>query len=688
LRKAATNFRKDRLLKSNAGSLPVKSAELREQHEAQLLLPAAISAYQQGRYEDSRLLCRRIVEKLPSHFDALHLLGVSEIDCNLFEAAEATLRRALNVNPRSEEVQSNRGLALFKLKRYEEARQCQEQAIALKPNFPTALSNLGNVLLRLRRYEEAVESYDRALALRPDYADAHSNRGMALLELGRHDEAMRSFDYALALAAGHLPSLVGKGMVAMKLQRFEAALEIFNTVFAAHPDPGTILPYRARAYYELGQAVGANADFEAALAIDPACLDAIAGRIFVLDFLPDADFAMHQAARKAWWDGIGARQPRQQLRPGIADPDRRLVVGYVSGDFQQHSAAFAFLPVLRHHDHAQFEVIGYSCARRQDGVTATCRAQMDRWVDAAAMSDDELTERIQSDGVDILVDLSGHSEGNRLCVFARKPAPVQVTAWGHGTGTGLPTMDYFFADPVTVPEAVRPLFAETVCDLPSVITMDPITDAQPLTLPMSRTGHATFGVFNRINKISDEALALWGRLMHELPASRIVIKHGALDDPFVREALIRRFGERGVAEDRLTCLGATPRRLHLQAFADVDMSLDPFPQNGGISTWESLYMGVPVVAKLGNAACARAAGGILASIGLGDWVADDDDGYIAIAKKFAGLPEHLGRLRAELRAMIAGSPSGNGEVYTRHVEAHYRQFWRDYCASAARTPAG
>ena len=670
-------------MKRTAGSRAFASAKLQEKYKAQLLLPAAISAYQQGRYDESRLLCRRIVEKLPNHFDALHLLGVSEIDCNLFEAAEATLRRAVNVNPGSEEALSNRGLALFKLKRYDEARKCQERAVALKPNFTTALSNLGNVLLRLRKYEEALASYDRAVALRPDYADGHSNRGMALLELGRHDEAERSFDSALALAPGHLPSLVGKGMAATKLQRLEAALEIFNAVLAVHPDPGAILPYRARAYYDLGQTDRANADYEAALAIDPASLDAITGRIFVLDFLTDADFAMHQAARKAWWDGIGARQKRQKVSTAIADPDRRVVVGYVSGDFQQHSAAFAFLPVLRHHDHAQFEIIGYSCSRRQDDMTATCRAQMDRWVDASAMSDDELTERIQSDKVDILVDLSGHSEGNRLCVFARKPAPVQVTAWGHATGTGLPTMDYLFADPVTVPEAVRPLFAEEVCDLPSVITMEPIADAQALMLPMSRAGHVTFGVFNRINKISEDALALWARLMHELPQSRIVIKHGALDDASVAERLIRRFGERGVAEGRLSCIGATPRHLHLQAFADIDISLDPFPQNGGISTWESLYMGVPVIARLGNTTCARAAGGILTSIGLSDWVADDDDGYIAIAKTFASQPEHLARLRAELRAMIARSASGNGEVYTRHVEAHYRTFWRDYCASAA-----
>ncbi|MDU6834560.1 MAG: acetylglucosamine transferase, partial [Bradyrhizobium sp.] len=367
--------------------------------------------------------------------------------------------------------------------------------------------------------------------------------------------------------------------------------------------------------------------------------------------------------------------------PRDLDPERRLTIGYVSSDFRNHSAALTFLPVLRHHDHTAFRVICYSCSPLVDSVTEQCKAAADGWVDAWQLSDDELADRIQADQVDILVDLSGHSAGNRLAVFARKPAPIQVTAWGNATGTGLPTMDYFFADPVTVPPAVRPLFAEEVYDLPALITTDPLPGAEPTPLPMLRNGHVTFGVFNRIDKISAQVLKVWATLLQALPSARVVIKNGALDDAFLRDGLIARFVAHGIDESRLTCLGSSMRQEHIAAFADIDMSLDPFPQNGGVSTWESLQAGVPVVAKLGNSSASRAGGAIIKAIGLDEWVAEDDDGYVAIAIKYAGQPAELARLRAELPARVANSPAGDVKTYTRKVEEGYRQFWRRYCAA-------
>jgi predicted O-linked N-acetylglucosamine transferase (SPINDLY family) len=269
-------------------------------------------------------------------------------------------------------------------------------------------------------------------------------------------------------------------------------------------------------------------------------------------------------------------------------------------------------------------------------------------------------------------------------MFARKPAPVQVTAIGHGTGTGMPVMDYLLSDATLIPTEVRPLFAEKIHDLPCAITIAPPPAIPASPLPMIRNGCVTFGVFNRIEKISDPALVLWSRLMQALPGSRLVIKHAAIDDPMLRDGLIARCLAHGIAEDRLKCVGNSTRPEHLAMFADIDISLDPFPQNGGMSTWESLQMGVPVIAKLGKTASGRIGGAIVRAVGLDDWVADDDDdeGYLAIATRHASLPDQLAALRARLPELIASSAAGNCEIYTRHVEAGYRQFWRDYCAGA------
>ncbi|MGY4370600.1 putative O-linked N-acetylglucosamine transferase (SPINDLY family) [Bradyrhizobium sp. LB1.3] len=249
-------------------------------------------------------------------------------------------------------------------------------------------------------------------------------------------------------------------------------------------------------------------------------------------------------------------------------------------------------------------------------------------------------------------------------------------------------MDYLLADPIFIPPSARHLLAEKVHDLPCLITTDPILDVPPSELPMLRNGYVTFGVFNRIYKISDEAIRVWSKVMRAVTGSRIIIKHTLLDDPLLRDSLVARFVARGIAEENVICLGSTPRHEHLLAFANVDISLDTFPQNGGVSTWESLYAGVPVVAKLGNGASSRAGGSIVAAVGLDDWVAEDDDGYAAIASRYATQPAHLAKLRAELPARIASSPAGNVEIYTQRVEAGYRKFWHDYCAAASKVGEG
>jgi len=326
--------------------------------------------------------------------------------------------------------------------------------------------------------------------------------------------------------------------------------------------------------------------------------------------------------------------------------------------------------------------VAYRCSVVNDEVTAEFRSLVDQWVDAAEMSDEQLAARIIADRIDILVDLSGHTAGNRLGVFARKPAPIQVSAWGHPSGTGMPLIDYVLNDPVSIPEYARPLHAEKIADLPCVITMTPI-ELPVSPLPMQQKGYVTFGVFNRLDKISDAAIVLWSRIFAALPEARLVVKHVMIDDAEIRAALLKRFVACGIAAERMICLGRTARNDHLLAFADVDISLDPFPQNGGVSTWESLYMGVPVVAKLGNTSSGRVGGAILASVGLTDFVASSDDEYAAIAQRWAAKPSDLAILRQDMRRRIANSDAGDPVRYCRKVEALYRGFWQDYCASSS-----
>ncbi|BAM90280.1 putative O-linked N-acetylglucosamine transferase, SPINDLY family [Bradyrhizobium oligotrophicum S58] len=739
-------------MQSSVGSRAFQNARLqkRARKQAEILLPTAVKAYREGRHPEAQALCRQILQDLPDHFGALHLLGVSERDCGHYDQAALVLTRAAEVDPRSAEAQSNLGLSLLRLGRHEEARARYERAIALQPNFPTALTNLGNTLTSLFRFEEAISAHDRAIALKPDYGDAYANRGMALLLTSRNEEAGQSFDRALSLQPRLLTALFGKAIVSMNLRNFDAALAALNAALAINPNAAAMIAQRGRVYQEQARFAEAEAEFDAALALEPLLEDALRGKatvalvsgnialansfinkmlaqnpnsesawtllgvcsamqgdiataiahydralaikpdhedaitkkIFALDFLPDVDVERLQSERRYWWEAIGSRLPRLALGERDLDPDRRLVVGYVSSDFRDHSAAFAFIPILRHHDHAKFEIIAYSCSPVRDAKTDLCRSLVDRWVDASRLGDDQLADQIRADKIDILVDLSGHSAGHRLTLFARKPAPIQVSAVGSVTGTGLPVMDYLLADPVVIPAAVRDLFAEKIYDLPSLITIEPPPVIPASPLPMLRNDHVTFGVFNRIDKISEPCLRLWSKLMAATPGSIIVVKNHSMSDALLRDGLIARFVAQGIAADRVRCVGKTGRAEHLSMFADIDIALDPFPQNGGISTWEALQMGVPVVTKLGSGPAARAGGAIVKAVGLDEWVAENDEGYLAIALKFCSRPAELAALRAALPAMVLNSAAGNGALYTQHVEKAYRTFWHDYCAQA------
>ena len=675
-----------------------------------------VSLVTSSRFVEATGFLTQAVALEPNSADAQSNLGWALVNCERYEEARAALERSLALRPNAPVTWRNLAIALLRLKQGEAALDAATRALQLKPDDVDSWCNRSVAELMLRRWDAAAASAERALSFNPAHFEALVNKGLAHLELhhfelaeatfntaravrpsnaellahrgrlfmlsGRNAEAEAEFDAAVALDPGLQVGWQGKAQIAMLNGNIAQAMAACKRVLDQNPTAQVALTLLGACQGRLGDIEGANARFDQALAVQPDYDEAITKKIFYLDFLSGADFAVQQAARYYWWVAVGSKFPRRKLAARALDPERRIVVGYVSADFRTHSAAFAFLPVLRGHDKTQVQVNCYSSSPRHDDLTATFQSIADVWVEAANLSDDELADRIQADGVDILVDLSGYTTGTRMPVFARKPAPIQVTAWGSGTGTGLATMDYFFADPVTVPANVRPLFAERVHDLPSVITIDPLLDIPPSPPPMLQNGHVTFGVYNRIDKISDEAIALWARLLGEVPDAKLVVKHLALNDPLVRDGLLGRFVTQGVKESRILCLGASARSEHLRSFDRIDIALDPFPQNGGISTFEALYMGVPVVAKLGAGAASRAAGGILTAAGLSDWVADDDDGYIRIAKTFAAQPELLAQLRTELPGKVARSPAGDVAHYTRCVEAGYRQFWRDYCAKA------
>lgn len=702
----------------SVGQRAFHNARLQKRQKAEVLplLGRALQLHKKGLLSEARAAYRQLLQIAPNQFIALHMFGVLESDAKNYQQAEILLSRAVAVDPRSAEAHMSLGVALNGSKRHDEARESYRRALALRPDYALALSNLGNASAALDLHQEAIESYDRALAIDGNLAEAHNGRGGALCRLRNYDEALASLNRALSIRPDYAAALANRAVALRELQRFDEAMADCNRAIALAPDDVNGWLWRANVLLQTQQMAQAMADCERALAIAPdsaqahlvlgLCLaglgrvdealvsfdraldiqpdlqSAISSKIFTLDFVADASVEQHQQARQVWWERAGAKIASEAAAPhdNSRDPDRRLVLGYVSSDFNAHSAAFIFKPVLQHHDRAQFEIVCYSCSSKVDTTTSEFQGIADRWRDASQWTDDRLAAQIRADRVDILIDLSGHTRGNRLGVFARKPAPIQVHGWGHGTGTGLPTIDYLFSDPVAIPSAVRHLFAETIVDLPCFVTLAPLpAGLARAQAPALSNGFVTFGVFNRISKISDEAADVWSRILERVPGSRLLIKDVALDDQLVRDKLLARFAACRLPAERVDLLGATLRSEHLASFNRVDIALDPFPQNGGVSTLEALQMGVPVVAKLGNSLPSRAAGAILTALGMPDWVADSDEAYVEIAAGHAARIGDLDRLRRELPGQINAAAAGNPVSYARAVDDAYRAMWIRYC---------
>jgi predicted O-linked N-acetylglucosamine transferase (SPINDLY family) len=402
---------------------------------------------------------------------------------------------------------------------------------------------------------------------------------------------------------------------------------------------------------------------------------------------PDGAAQSHQLACR--WNALTAAHLKEAIVPhaNTREADRRLRIGYVSPDFRMHPVSYFIESVLMAHDRSKFEVTCYAeLAHDPDVVTERLKNQADRWCDTTRMSDDELAACVRADQIDILVDLAGHTGHNRLLVFARKPAPVQVSWIGYPATTGLDTIDWRLTDAIADPPGLTEKFhTEKLWRLPGpFLCFSPQADAPAVSEPpYKRNGFVSFGCFNNGSKIRDPVLAVWARVIKGLSGSRIVVKNRTLSDAVFRKELRDRFRAAGGDPAALVLHGFEPTpTAHLALYAEVDIALDTFPYNGTTTTCEALWMGVPVVTLAGDSHVSRVGVSLLTNAGLGDLVAHTEDEYVSILMTLAGDHERREKLRRSLRDQMLNSPIGDAPLFTRHLEGAYRAMWRQWCDSA------
>jgi len=621
---------------------------------------------------------RRSLALDPANGRATHALAVASKERTRLEA------RAITLAPSLAEAHFGWALQNQREGRNRAAVAGYRRVLALEPTSSEALINLCDARAAMSDFTGASRAGERAALVAPDVADAFLALGNVLQTCRQNAGAAAFYRRALAENPARADVRGNLGLVLSRLGRTVAAADQLRAAVALRPESRAHLGNLGAVFRDLGRIKDSLASYRRALIIDPSRADAHSSMIFAMDFDPDLTTADLQAERRRYNERhvVPLRAAR---RPLVVDrsPERRLRVGHVTADFCANSAAFAFGPVLRLMDRRRFEVVCYSEVVVEDEMTRSFRANADRWRSTRGLSDDELADLIRADRIDILVDMSTHTAGNRLPVFARRPAPVQVSAWTYPHGVGVETIDWILTDPVTIPLHERPLLMEGAWDLPCVLVYEaPANTPAVAPPPALAAGTVTFGSFNRLAKVTPPVLDLWCRVLRACPTTTLLLKDAALTETRVVEEFRARMTERGVDPRRLRVMGATPHFEHLAAYAHVDIALDPFPLNGGITTTEALWMGVPVVAMSGNKPPSRVSAAILGSLGLSDWIGLDPDEYVSKAVAKASDIARLARLRSELRPRFAAAPVGDAALYTREVETAYRSMWRRWCERA------
>ena len=582
----------------------------------------------------------------PNHADGLNHMGILAYRAGQMDLARSFFARATAADPDLAEAHFNLGLALQSLSQPGEAAEAFRQTIALTPGLAPAHLALGNVQHAQGRLDEAAAAFAEAVALTPGYADAHMNLGNVRREQRRLTEALSNGRRAVEL----------------------------------NPDSAVGWRNLALSHQDGGLAEDAVACFDRALALAPDFAEAQSGRLFCLNYLTtlpaQAIFEAHQR-----WGGrcAGRAPPTPAAFANVRDPERRLRVGYVSGDLHTHPAGYFLRSVLEHRDPAAIEVFCYSNGVRSDAMTDALRASTDEWRSIHGAPDGEVEALIRSDTIDILVDLSGHTAANRLPLFNRRPAPVQATWLGYVSTTGLPAIDYVISDADTAPPGSEALFTEALVRLPhGRFCYAPPNYAPQPELSLDRP--PTFGSFNDVLKLNAEVIETWASILKATPDARLRLKWMAFADEAVTAQIAAAFDRHGVDPERIAFSGYAPHAVMLAEYRHIDVALDPFPFGGGLTTCEALWMGVPVVTLPQERPASRQSLSFLNALGLGEFAATSTEDYIARAVDLIRDRDRIRDLRQSLRRRMAASPLCDGRAFTPTLETAYRQMWRRWCA--------
>lgn len=616
--------------------------------DARVNLLAARVYWESGEPARAEQFCRSTIAADPGNADALFLLAgilrVADRRPDAIAAARAFCDRAARNAPGRFVLAQ----LLEETGNFAEAEAAYRQAIQLQGDYVAARNALAGLLERLDRTPEAEAVYRTALALRPNDVALLNNLGDTLRRLGRVSESEQMLRAGIVRNPGQFTLYNNLGVTLTEDSRFDEAEAVLHHALALQPDSA----------------------------------DVLTNLVFCMNHNPRHSRRDIYLQHVTWAQRHAQALPRAPHR-NVPDPDRRLRIGYVSPDFRNHPVAYFIEPAIRTHDRSRFEVYCYSETAQEDAVTARFRSYACTWRRTPGLPDAHVARMIEDDGIDILVDLAGHTHRNRLAVFRYAPAPVQVSYLGYCNTTGYPTIGWRIGDPIADPPGSQDFYTERLSIIePCFFAYAPPPAAPAVApLPALASGTITFGSLTNTLKLHPGIIELWSRVLHAVPNSRFLFARREIRDD-LRLRLSRAFAAHGLGPDRIELSAKLPpRQSHLTLYHGIDIALDTFPWSGHTTSCEALHMGVPVVTLTGDRHASRMVASLLNGVGLPQLIAATPEQYISIARNLAADIPALAELRKGLRKRLATSPVCDAEGFTRRLEAAYREMWRVWCAA-------
>ncbi|MBF0359085.1 MAG: tetratricopeptide repeat protein [Magnetococcales bacterium] len=636
---------------------------------------------EQGEFDEAVDSYQKAIILKPDYADAYSNLGTLLKKLGELDKAVYNYQKAIDINPDSPGAHYNLGRTLHEQGELDKAVSSYQKAISIKPGFLEAVLNLGNILKELGKLDEAAFSYQKAILIKPDHAMAHSNLGVVLQEQGKVDKAVLSYKKAILYKPDYAEAYSNLGVVLQETGKLEEAVKSCQKAIAIKPD-------FAIAYNNLGNALRdqckldeAVASYQKAIEIKADYTDAFSNFLFIISYYTLYSFEETLKHHQSWdkvHGKVGLENSFSHL--GSLNPDKKLKVGYISPDFKHHPVSDFMRGIIQNHNHNSFQIYCYSNVSSPDKITGEFKKLADVWRDVLGLNDQELAQQIYADGIDILIDLSGHTKKNRLKVFTYKPAPVQTTYLGYCTTTGLQAMDYWLTDPILTPDNSPEKSTETVVRLPTCwVCYKPMEPPPIAMIDRGSNMGVVYGSFNHLSKITPTVARVWSRILSALPTAKLLLKTKQLVNIQEQERIFYIFAKNGIKKERLILQKDSPD--YLKEYGVVDIALDPFPRTGGLTTADALWMGVPVITLAGQRMIERQGASLLSAVGKREWIAESEDEYVLKALELAEGGILDSKQRLSLHNRVVSSPLCDYKNFVNGLERAYRQMWHLKCGT-------